>query len=87
MTELVEPSFEEGVINAQGVEILKENLGEFLGGLKEREREIFRRRLLSEVPPTLQQVADEYGVTRERIRQIEKRLVEDLRVYISRFIR
>ena len=86
LPELVEPSFEERVIDEQGVGILKERLGEFLGGLKERDRDIFRRRLLSELPPSLQKIADEYGVTRERIRQIEKRLVDDLRVYMARHI-
>lgn len=71
----------------QGVEILKEHLQNFLSGLKERDREIFEARLLSEVPQSLQQIADQYGVSRERIRQIEERLMNNLKVYMSEHIR
>lgn len=71
----------------QGIEILKEHLQEFLSGLKERDREIFQMRLLSEVPESLQAIADQYGVSRERIRQIEERLINNLKVYMSEHIR
>jgi len=71
----------------QGVEILKEQLQHFLEGLKDRDREIFEMRLLSEVPASLQTIADQYGVSRERIRQIEERLINNLKVYMSEFIR
>lgn len=71
----------------QGVEILKDHLHVFLDGLKERDREIFEKRLLSEVPASLQSIADQYGVSRERIRQIEERLINNLKVYMSEFIR
>lgn len=71
----------------QGVEILKEHLKEYLEGLKDRDREIFEKRLLAEVPASLQSIADEYGVSRERIRQIEERLLNNLKVYMSEFIR
>lgn len=80
-------SIEDEVADRQGVEILKENLEEFIEGLKERDKEIFKKRLLSEVPPSLQSIADDYGVSRERIRQIEARLLENLKVYMSDFIR
>ncbi len=71
----------------QGVEILKDHLKTFLDDLKERDREIFQKRLLSEVPASLQSIADQYGVSRERIRQIEERLINNLKVYMSEFIR
>jgi RNA polymerase sigma-32 factor len=69
------------------MEILKEQLNNFLGDLKDRDREIFEKRLLSEVPASLQSIADQYGVSRERIRQIEERLINNLKVYMSEFIR
>lgn len=78
---------DEKLSELQGVEILKEHLSEFLQGLKERDREIFEMRLLSEVPASLQSIADQYGVSRERIRQIEERLINNLKVYMSEFIR
>jgi RNA polymerase sigma-32 factor len=78
---------DEMMAQLQGIEILKDHLKIFLDDLKERDREIFEKRLLSEVPPSLQSIADQYGVSRERIRQIEERLINNLKVYMSEFIR
>lgn len=87
---LVDPeelSIDERLGDLQGIEILKDQLHHFLDNLKERDREIFEKRLLSEVPASLQSIADQYGVSRERIRQIEERLIGNLKVYMSEFIR
>lgn len=87
LTDKEELSMDEKLGDLQGVEILREQLQTFLGGLKDRDREIFEMRLLSEVPASLQSIADQYGVSRERIRQIEERLIGNLKVYMSEFIR
>ena len=73
--------------NAQSLEILQEHLGEFLKNLKPRDQEIFKKRLLSEIPASLQDIANDYGVSRERIRQIEERLITQLKVYMSEHLR
>ncbi|MBF0314743.1 MAG: RNA polymerase factor sigma-32 [Oligoflexia bacterium] len=78
---------EDTIADAQGLEILKHHLKDFVNTLKDRDRIIFEKRLLSEVPPSLQSIADEYGVSRERIRQVEERLLKKLKVYMSEFIR
>lgn len=80
-------SIDDRLADLQGVEILKDHLQAFLVDLKDRDREIFEKRLLSEVPASLQSIADQYGVSRERIRQIEERLINNLKVYMSEFIR
>jgi RNA polymerase sigma-32 factor len=46
-------------------------LAEALAVLNERERRILESRRLAEVPRTLRDLADEFGVSRERVRQIE----------------
>jgi RNA polymerase sigma-32 factor len=46
-------------------------LGEALTVLNDRERRIFEARRLADDPITLEELADEFGVSRERIRQIE----------------
>jgi RNA polymerase sigma-32 factor len=51
-------------------------LGEALSVLKERERRIFEARRLADEPSTLEELADEFGVSRERVRQIEVRAFE-----------
>lgn len=84
---LAAPSFEEDVADAQGIDLLRHHLQDFIKDLKPRDQDIFKRRLLEEVPPSLQDIADEYGVSRERIRQIEERLLKNLKVYMSEFIR
>ena len=41
------------------------------------------RRILSDEPDTLQELGKEFGVSRERVRQLEARLVERLRSYLK----
>jgi len=54
----------------------KKALTDALGVLNERERRIFEARRLAENPITLEELADEFGVSRERVRQIEVRAFE-----------
>src|ERR1700730_14593363 len=51
-------------------------LGEALTVLNDRERRLFEARRLAEAPITLEELADEFGVSRERVRQIEVRAFE-----------
>jgi len=51
-------------------------LTDALSVLNERERRIFEARRLAEEPITLEELADEFGVSRERVRQIEVRAFE-----------
>jgi RNA polymerase sigma-32 factor len=51
-------------------------LSDALGVLNERDRRIFEGRRLAEDPITLAELADEFGVSRERVRQIEVRAFE-----------
>jgi len=51
-------------------------LRDAMGVLNERERRIFEARRLAEDPVTLEDLADEFGVSRERVRQIEVRAFE-----------
>jgi RNA polymerase sigma-32 factor len=54
----------------------KKALGEALSVLNERERRIFEARRLADDPVTLEDLAAEFGVSRERVRQIEVRAFE-----------
>jgi RNA polymerase sigma-32 factor len=51
-------------------------LGQALNVLNERERRIFEARRLADDPITLEELASEFGVSRERVRQIEVRAFE-----------
>ena len=51
--------------------------------LTEREREVFTERRLSEDPPTLEDLGQRYGVSRERIRQIEVKAFEKVQALVQ----
>lgn len=63
--------------------ILSDHMAEFVKTLNEKERIVFQERLMSEEPKTLQEVADQFGITRERARQIESKVIEKLRKHMS----
>lgn len=50
-----------------------------LATLRPRERQIIEARILAESPTTLQELADEFGISRERVRQIEQNALHKLR--------
>jgi RNA polymerase sigma-32 factor len=77
------PSSEQLVEQKQRAEFIKRGFEEFAETLKDRERIILERRLLSEERATLQELSDELGVSRERIRQIENRMKEKLELFFS----
>jgi RNA polymerase sigma-32 factor len=56
----------------------RELLNSAMGGLKNRERHILVERRLKDRPATLEILSQEYGISRERVRQIEVRAFEKL---------
>jgi RNA polymerase sigma-32 factor len=81
--ELEQPRADEQISRQEEQDILKEKLKEFSTKLNDRERKILFERLMAELPVTLQTIADEYGITKERIRQIEARLIEKLKAFLK----
>jgi RNA polymerase sigma-32 factor len=63
--------------------MLYDKLRIFGATLEGREAEIFTQRLVADEPITLQEFGDRWGVSRERARQIEKRMVLRLRKYLQ----
>jgi RNA polymerase sigma-32 factor len=64
--------------------LLKEKLGAFRKTLvgKDKDIAIFDERLVSDEPLTLQELGDRFGISRERVRQLEQRLTGRLREYL-----
>ena len=62
---------------------IKENFDVFEKTLNEKERAIFRERLLNDEKVTLQELSDRFHVSKERIRQIEERLLIKLKTFLS----
>jgi len=70
------PSQEETLGEEQELDQRKSYLTSALATLNDRERRIFEARRLAEQPATLEDLSSEFGVSRERIRQIEVRAFE-----------
>jgi RNA polymerase sigma-32 factor len=66
--------------------LLKEKLAEFRKTLLDKEKDvaIFDLRLVADDPLTLQDLGDRFGISRERVRQLEQRLLLRLRDYLKR---
>jgi RNA polymerase sigma-32 factor len=77
------PSVEDEVARRELKALLDEKLAVFRAGLSEKEAAILDARLLADTPATLQEIGDRYGITREAVRQSEKRLTDRLREYLT----
>ena len=75
---------EEAVAAAEYRTLMSEKMREFARTLKGKDEVIFRTRLLAEEPVTLQEIGDQYGISRERIRQLESRLKKKLKDFLLR---
>jgi RNA polymerase sigma-32 factor len=69
--------------SAELSEIVRGHLDEFRKTLQGKELQIFDKRVVAEDPLTLQELGDEFGVSRERVRQLEARLTGKLREYLK----
>jgi len=76
-------SAEENVADQELKRVFLEKVHEFAQTLDERDRLLVDRRILADEPATLAELGEEFGVSRERVRQLEVRIVERLREYLK----
>ncbi len=67
----------------QQEQVLKLNVEQALAGLNEKERFIITHRVTSDDPLTLQDIADHFSISRERVRQIEERALAKLKQFLA----
>jgi RNA polymerase sigma-32 factor len=79
-----EPETEYGEVELRAM--IQERIREFGDTLVDKERVIFEERMVADEPKTLQELGEVYGVSRERIRQIEERIKRRLREYLVEHI-
>ncbi len=77
------PTAEESVADAQLRKVFLEKVREFAESCDEREQRILEQRMLAEEPRTLDTLGKEFGVSRERVRQLEARLMKRLQEYMK----
>ncbi len=79
----VEPQVEEVLADTELKRLFRQKLAEFRQELNDKELDILDLRLLAEKPMTLQEIGARHGISRERVRQIEDRLIKKLRHFLQ----
>ena len=80
------PGIEEMLAKDEISQVVEKHLKSIVPNLSDKERDLLERRILSDQPVTLREIGDKYGVTRERVRQIETRLLEKIREHFAKRI-
>ena len=75
---------EEAVGGRESERFAREQVEQFAATLAGKDREIFEARLLADEPPTLREIGLRFGISRERVRQIETSLKRRLKEFIER---
>lgn len=78
--------FDEKVADQEFQELFNQKLHELKASLDKKELQILEKRILTENPATLQSIGKQYGITKERVRQIENRLKTKIRQYMEESI-
>lgn len=76
-------SAEDQVAKKEMESLLHKKIEEFRKHMTDRELVIFDQRIFSDTPVTLQEIGDEYGISRERVRQVEKNVIKKMREYFK----
>ena len=79
----LEASVEDRLAQEEISEHLRTHLKTLLPKLNDKETRILYDRLLAQNPITLREIGDHYGITRERVRQIEARLLQKIREHLT----
>lgn len=83
MLPALEASAEDRLAQAEMGDIIHTQLKTIIPELNEKEKEILLTRLMTSSPVTLREIGAQYGITRERVRQIENRLLAKLKGQLS----
>ena len=78
---------DEQIADNQLKSLFRAKLAEFTKTLEERDEDILRNRILSDNPLTLDDLGAKYGITKERTRQLEARIIKRLRDYIKKDVK
>lgn len=77
-------SSEDQVAKKEIEDILHTKVNKFKKTLNDRELDIFNRRIFSDSPQTLQEIGEQYSISRERVRQIENNILKKMKAYFKK---
>jgi len=73
--------------DAESRDLIARKIREFGATLEGKEKVIFDSRLMAEEPLKLQDIGDQYGISRERVRQIEERIKKKLKAFLLKEVK
>lgn len=74
---------DEQISDHESRRLLKTKLGDFRETLAGKEAEIFDKRIMAEKPLTLQDLGDRYNISRERVRQIQEKIIRKAKKWLK----
>jgi RNA polymerase sigma-32 factor len=73
---------DEQLSEMQSRALLLDKLKDYRGRLSEKELDIFDNRIMTENPMTLQELGDKYSISRERVRQIQEKIIKNIKKWL-----
>lgn len=82
-----EPAIDDRLADEEVSSLFREKIAEFSRTMNERDLDILQNRILSESPKSLNEIGKTYGISKERVRQLEGNIIKRLREYLKREIK
>jgi RNA polymerase sigma-32 factor len=82
-----EPPVDEKLADEEASNLFRDKIEEFSKTMSERDLDILRNRILSESPKSLSEIGEVYGISKERVRQLEANIIKRLREYLKKEIK
>jgi RNA polymerase sigma-32 factor len=73
---------DEQIFEKENRELLLKKLAEYREKLSGKELDIYDNRIMAESPVTLQELGDKYNISRERVRQIQERIIKNIKKWL-----
>lgn len=77
------PDQEEMLAETEETEKIQEGISQAMEKLNDKERFVLEKRILAERPLTLKEIAEQFNISRERVRQIEAGSIKKIRGYLA----
>lgn len=75
-------SMDDQLSSMESKSVLLRKLEEYKGRFSEKDLDIFENRIMAEKPLTLQELGDKYNISRERVRQIQARIIKNIKKWL-----
>jgi RNA polymerase sigma-32 factor len=82
----LQPGIEETLAREEISRAMQEHIESIIPELSDKEVDILEKRLLADQPATLREIGEKYDITRERVRQLETRLLQKLKSHLTKKI-